>query len=202
MTNNWEEILDPALLLDAYAQGIFPMSEDKDDPNIFWVRPEKRGIIPLDNFHISKSLSKFMKKKTFEICIDKDFEGVISGCAQSKKGRETTWINKTIRHVYKQLFELGYCHTVEAWQDNQLVGGLYGISLGQAFFGESMFSNVPNASKICLVHLVNRLKQCHFILLDTQFITPHLERFGAKEITREKYEILLNNALKNDATFR
>lgn len=193
--------LDPALVLDAYAQGIFPMADDADDPDVYWVCPEKRGIIPLDNFHIPRSLQKTIKKNPFEIKFNSNFKGVIEGCAEAKAGRETTWINETIREAYERLYELGFCHTVEAWQENKLVGGLYGIALGQAFFGESMFSRVTDASKICLTALVDHLRKHDFILLDTQFITPHLERFGATEIPRHKYEKLLASALKRDAFF-
>lgn len=196
-----DEILDPALILDAYAQGIFPMSDDAEDPDVYWVRPEKRGIIPLDHFHIPRSLKKHIKKKPYTIRFDSDFNGVISGCAEAKAGRETTWINKTIRTSYEELFNLGFCHTVEAWQDENLVGGLYGISLGQAFFGESMFSRMTDASKICLVSLVEQLQKQDFILLDTQFTTPHLEHFGAIEIPRKEYEKLLSKALNKMASF-
>lgn len=196
-----DEILDPALILDAYAQGIFPMSDDAEDPDVYWVRPEKRGIIPLDHFHIPRSLKKHIKKKPYTIRFDSDFNGVISGCAEAKTGRETTWINKTIRTSYEELFNLGFCHTVEAWQDEKLVGGLYGISLGQAFFGESMFSRMTDASKICLVSLVEQLQKQGFILLDTQFTTPHLEHFGAIEIPRKEYEKLLSTALNKAASF-
>ena len=177
------------------------MADDADDPNVYWVRPERRGIIPLDEFHIPKSLKKQLKKNPFEIAIDRNFNGVISGCAESKPGRETTWINHPIRRAYGELFKLGYCHTVEAWQKNKLVGGLYGLALGQAFFGESMFSRVTNASKICLVALVNHLKSHHFTLLDTQFITPHLEHFGAIEISRQDYEQRLQIAIQKTASF-
>ena len=196
-----DEILDPALILDAYAQGIFPMSDDAEDPDVYWVRPEKRGIIPLDHFHIPRSLKKHIKKKPYTIRFDSDFNGVISGCAEAKAGRQTTWINKTIRTSYEELFNLGFCHTVEAWQDENLVGGLYGISLGQAFFGESMFSRMTDASKICLVSLVEQLQKQGFILLDTQFTTPHLEHFGAIEIPRKEYEKLLSKALNKMASF-
>ncbi len=177
------------------------MSEGAEDADIFWVRPQRRGIIPLDQFHIPKSLKKHMKKHPFRIAIDSNFDAIIAGCAESKPGRETTWINHSIRKAYGELFKMGYCHTVEAWQGNELVGGLYGLALGQAFFGESMFSRVTNASKICLVSLVDHLKNHHFTLLDTQFTTPHLEHFGAIEISRTDYEKRLEKALKGQATF-
>lgn len=196
-----EQELTPALILNAYAQGIFPMSDDANDPEVFWIRPQKRGIIPLEHFYIPHSLAKKIRKSPFEIRFDSDFLGVIAGCAEAKKGRETTWINQTIREVYNELFKLGYCHTVEAWKDEQLVGGLYGIALGRAFFGESMFSRMTDASKICLTALVEHLKARGFILLDTQFITAHLARLGAIEIPRKDYEKQLENALQGDAIF-
>lgn len=201
MSRQDHDQLTPALLIRAYAQGIFPMSDDAEDPDVYWVRPERRGIIPLDDFHIPKSLKKHMKKNPFKIVIDTDFEGVISGCAESKTGRETTWINHPIRNTYGELFKLGYCHTVEAWQENRLVGGLYGLALGQAFFGESMFSRKTDASKICLVALVDHLKSRHFTLLDTQFVTPHLAHFGAIEISRQDYEQRLQAAIQKPASF-
>lgn len=196
-----DDTLDPELVLNAYAQGLFPMSEDANDPEIFWVRPEKRGIIPFERFHVPRSLQKCIRQKPFEIRLDSDFDGVIKGCAEPQPGRETTWINKTIRDAYKQLFDMGYCHTVEAWAEGTLVGGLYGIALGQAFFGESMFSRRTDASKICLVHLVEHLRSNNFRLLDTQFTTPHLERFGVVEVPRKAYEALLAAAIQDVATF-
>ncbi|MHC5307422.1 leucyl/phenylalanyl-tRNA--protein transferase [Bartonella sp. LJL80] len=189
------------MVLNAYAQGLFPMSEDANDPEIFWVRPEKRGIIPFERFHVPRSLQKRIRQKPFEIRLDSDFDGVIKGCAEAQPGRETTWINKTIRDAYKQLFDMGYCHTVEAWAEGTLVGGLYGIALGQAFFGESMFARRTDASKICLVHLVEHLRSNNFRLLDTQFTTPHLERFGVVEVPRKAYEALLAAAMQDVATF-
>lgn len=196
-----DDTLDPELVLNAYAQGLFPMSEDANDPEIFWVRPEKRGIIPFERFHVPRSLQKRIRQKPFEIRLDSDFDGVIKGCAEPQPGRETTWINKTIRDAYKQLFDMGYCHTVEAWAEGTLVGGLYGIALGQAFFGESMFSRRADASKICLVHLVEHLRSNNFRLLDTQFTTPHLERFGVVEVPRKAYDALLAAAMQDVATF-
>jgi leucyl/phenylalanyl-tRNA---protein transferase len=193
--------IDPELLLQAYAMGMFPMSEDADDDQVFWVQPEKRGVIPLAGFHASKSLMKTVRSGRFEVRIDHDFHGVIDGCAESKDGRERTWINGTIRDACHRLFERGHCHTVEAYFEDSLAGGLYGVSLGGAFFGESMFSRMTDASKVCLVHLVGRLRERGFQLLDTQFLTAHLARFGALEIPRRKYEKLLAAALKNDASF-
>ncbi len=193
--------IDPDLLLQAYAMGMFPMSEDADDDQVFWVQPEKRGIIPLDGFHAPKSLLKTVRQGRFEIRIDHDFHGVLDGCAESKDGRERTWINGTIRNACHALFKRGHCHTVEAYFEGVLSGGLYGVSLGGAFFGESMFSRTTDASKVCLVHLVERLRARQFALLDTQFLTAHLARFGALEISRKKYEKLLATALKKDAGF-
>lgn len=193
--------IDPELLLHAYATGVFPMAEEADDPEIFWVRPEKRGIIPLDGFHIPKSLQKTIRKGLFEIRLDSDFEGVIDGCASGTDERARTWINEPIREAYAKLFNMGHCHTVEAWRDGKLVGGLYGVTLGRAFFGESMFSRERDASKVCLTYLVSHLKKQGFVLLDTQFTTPHLERFGTIEINRKDYEKLLEKALTSLTSF-
>lgn len=187
--------IPPELLLRAYASGVFPMAENADDPEIFWVRPELRGIIPLDAFHVPKSLAKTIRSGVFDIRVDTDFAGVIDGCAESRKGRMSTWINAPIREAYSILFERGNCHTVEAWQDGKLVGGLYGVSLGRAFFGESMFSRVPDASKVCLAHLVERLRERGFVLLDTQFTTEHLKRFGAVDVPRARYDRMLEEAV-------
>jgi len=194
--------ISPETVLDAYAQGIFPMSHGFDDPEIFWVKPISRGIIPLDAFHVPRSLKKAIKKRPFDISFDRDFTAVIDNCAIARVGRETTWINQIIKRTYGKLFELGFCHTVEAWVNTRLVGGLYGISLGSAFFGESMFSIESDASKICLVNLVNVLKENGYTLLDTQFLTSHLSHFGAIEIPQELYERLLKKALRRKAEFR
>lgn len=188
-------------LLRAYAQGIFPMAEDASDPEVFWVRPEKRGIIPLDKFHVPRSLAKAMRKSTLEIAFDRDFDRVIDACAEAREDRRTTWINEPIRHAYQELFRIGHCHTVEAWDGDNLAGGLYGVTLGRAFFGESMFSRQRDASKICLVHLVEHMKAKGFVLLDTQFTTDHLIRFGAIEVPRDKYDKMLADALQGEATF-
>jgi leucyl/phenylalanyl-tRNA--protein transferase len=194
--------IPPDLVLRAYASGVFPMAENSDDPEVFWVRPELRGIIPFEKFHISRSLRKLIKKNPFVIRYNTDFEGVIEGCGQETDSRPSTWINSSIREAYQELFRRGYCHTVEAWDEDGLVGGLYGVTLGRAFFGESMFSRKPNASKICLVKLVERLKEREFILLDTQFTTDHLKAFGAIDIPRLKYEQLLQEALAGQAIFQ
>jgi len=193
--------IPPDLLLRAYATGVFPMAEHADDPEVFWVRPETRGIIPLDKFHVPRSLKKLMRQEPFEIRYDTDFTGVITACAEPGPERQDTWINGPIREAYTELFHRGHCHTVEAWRNGRLVGGLYGVTLGRAFFGESMFSREPNASKICLVHLVNRLREHGFLLLDTQFTTPHLKRFGAVDVPRRQYEQLLSDALEGSAKF-
>ncbi|MCH4539312.1 leucyl/phenylalanyl-tRNA--protein transferase [Ochrobactrum sp. POC9] len=193
--------IEPELLLRAYATGIFPMAEEADDPEVFWVRPEKRGVIPLDGFHMPKSLLKTIRQGIFDIKLDSDFDGVIEGCASGTGERARTWINGPIRQAYKELFGIGHCHTVEAWHDGQLVGGLYGVTLGRAFFGESMFTRKRDASKVCLAYLVQHLVSRGFVLLDTQFTTPHLERFGAVEVSRKKYEKLLENALDGIAQF-
>lgn len=191
--------IPPELLLKAYATGVFPMADSADDPEVFWVRPETRGVIPLDGFHIPKSLAKTVRRAPFEIAFDRDFFAVIDACAEERDVRPTTWINGPIRQAYGQLFALGHCHTVEAWRNGELAGGLYGVSLGRAFFGESMFSRATDASKICLVHLVERLRQRGFVLLDTQFTTEHLKRFGAIDVPRRKYEALLENAMSGQA---
>jgi leucyl/phenylalanyl-tRNA--protein transferase len=189
------------LLLKAYASGVFPMAESAADPEVFWVRPETRGIIPLDAFHVPKSLAKAVRQGRLTVTFDGDFEGVIDGCAETGEGRRNTWINGPIREAYVELHRRGHCHSVEAWHDGALVGGLYGVSLGRAFFGESMFSRERDASKICLVHLVERLNARRFVLLDTQFTTDHLKRFGAVDVPRRKYEKLLEKALVGEAQF-
>ncbi len=198
---NQSAVLDPDLLLRAYATGVFPMSESADDPEIFWVRPDIRGIIPLDTFHVPSSLAKTIRKGVFDIRFDTAFVEVMKGCAEEKDSRPSTWINETIINAYASLFRHSHCHSVEAWYRGELVGGLYGVSLGAAFFGESMFSRMTDASKVCLVHLVERLKANGFVLLDTQFTTDHLKRFGAVDVPRKKYEKLLASALARQAKF-
>lgn len=196
-----EHSIDPELLLRAYSTGVFPMAEEADDPEVFWVRPEERGIIPLDDFHIPRSLQKTIRQNIFEIRLDSDFAGVIDGCASGSGERARTWINGPIRDAYQKLFEIGHCHTVEAWHDGKLVGGLYGVTLGRAFFGESMFTRMRDASKVCLAYLVEHLINQGFVLLDTQFTTAHLERFGAIEVPRKDYEKILAQALEGSALF-
>jgi leucyl/phenylalanyl-tRNA--protein transferase len=187
--------ITPEILLRAYSIGLFPMAESADDPEIFWVEPDLRGVLPLNDFHVSKSLAKTIRRKPFEIRFDHDFEAVIAACAEETSGRPSTWINQTIRSLYASLFRMGHAHTVEAWDGDQLVGGLYGVSLGAAFFGESMFSRRTDASKICLVHLVERLKENGFVLLDTQFTTEHLKTFGAIDVPKDEYEHMLAKAM-------
>lgn len=193
--------LTPQILLRAYAAGIFPMADDAKDSEIFWVQPEQRGIIPLDSFHVPHSLAKTVRKAPYDIRFNAAFRAVIAACAEATPDRERTWINRTIRDLYTQLHEMGHAHSVEAWDDDQLVGGLYGVTLGRAFFGESMFSRKTDASKICLVHLVERLKARGFVLLDTQFTTDHLKRFGAIDVPQAEYEDMLAEALSGEAVF-
>lgn len=193
--------ISPDILLRAYSIGLFPMAESAEDPNLFWVDPEARGIFPLDKLNISTSLSKCVKSNRFEIKIDHDFEGVIEGCAAAYEGREKTWINGRIRALYAELFAQGFVHTVECWREDRLVGGLYGVALGAAFFGESMFHREGNASKVALVHLAARLAAGGFKLLDTQFVTSHLATLGAIEVSKHAYRALLAEAVAAEADF-
>jgi len=187
--------ITPQVLLKAYACGIFPMAESAEDNALYWIEPERRGVLPLDRVHVPKSLARTIRRGGFEVKVDNDFEGVIEGCAAPRSGRRSTWINGRIRGLYRELFVLGHCHTVEVWQDGELMGGLYGVHLGRAFFGESMFSKARDASKIALVYLIARLKYGGFTLLDTQFVTGHLARFGAIEVSRQVFQGLLEEAL-------
>lgn len=193
--------ITPEVLLKAYACGIFPMAESAEDQGLYWIEPERRGIIPLEGFHVPRRLLRTLRRNPFEIRVDTDFEGVIEGCAEPTPERRKTWINRRIRRLYGELFRLGHCHTVEAWRDGRLVGGLYGVRLGRAFFGESMFSRERDASKLALIHLVARLRRGGFTLLDTQFVTGHLAQFGAVEIGRRDYQRLLEEALRGEADF-
>ena len=187
--------ITPDLLLRAYSIGLFPMSESAEDPDIYWVQPEIRGIIPLDQFHVSKSLAKRIRQEPFQIRINTAFEAVMRACAEPVENRPSTWINAKILDLYCQLHAMGHAHSVEAWEGDKLVGGLYGVSLGAAFFGESMFSRRTDASKICLVHLVYRLTSRRFKLLDTQFTTDHLKTFGAIDMPKAQYEMVLAQAM-------
>lgn len=196
-----ETEVTPQLLLRAYAIGIFPMAESADDPTIYWVEPKERGIFPLDALHISSRLARTVRSDTFEIRIDTAFDAVVEGCAAPAPDREQTWINARIRALYGELFDMGHAHSVEVWQEGRLVGGLYGVSLGAAFFGESMFHKARDASKVALVHLVARLRLGGFKLLDTQFVTPHLASFGAVSVSRRRYGDLLDRAVSADADF-
>ena len=193
--------ITPEVLLRAYACGIFPMAESADDPTLFWVEPEMRGVIPLEGFRISSRLARTVRSDALTVTVDTAFKAVIAGCAAPQPGRGDTWINKRIRDLYVGLHGIGHAHSVEAWQNDDLVGGLYGVSLGKAFFGESMFHRVRDASKVALVHLVARLIVGGFELLDTQYVTEHLRSFGAVEIPRRRYTALLDKATKGDADF-
>jgi leucyl/phenylalanyl-tRNA---protein transferase len=193
--------ITPQVLLKAYTCGIFPMAESADDPALYWIEPQQRGILKLDQVHVPRRLGRSVRQDLYEVRIDSDFEGVISGCAASRPGRRTTWINSKIRALYRDLFQSGYCHTVEAWQGGRLVGGLYGVALHGAFFGESMFSTARDASKIAMVHLCARLIYGGYTLLDTQFVTEHLRQFGTVEIDRGDFHKLLERALAHDADF-
>lgn len=193
--------LTPELILRAYQAGIFPMAEDASSEDVFWVSPQMRGVIPLDGFHISRSLKKALRTHTWQVRVDTDFDAVIEGCSTAGTDRDATWINPAIRLIYGQLFKRGYCHTVEVWDGSELVGGLYGLSIGAAFFGESMFHRRTNASKVALAHLVERLRAGGYRLLDTQFVTDHLMTFGGTEIPREDYELRLAHALEHSADF-
>lgn len=193
--------ITPEVLLKAYACGIFPMAESAEDPGLYWIEPEDRGVLPLADFHVPRRLQRTVKADRFEVRVDSDFAAVISGCAAPAPGRAKTWINGRIRKLYGELFRLGHAHTVESWRDGQLVGGLYGVSLGGVFFGESMFSTETDASKVALVHLVARLRAGGYRLLDTQFVTDHLSRFGTVEVPRAEYRKRLEAALVETADF-
>ncbi len=199
-TSNLDFEITPQVLLKAYACGIFPMAESATDPTLYWIEPEARGILPLDRITVPKRLARTIRQERFEVRVDSDFEGVIAGCAAPRAGRRTTWINKRIRELYAELFQMGFCHTVETWLNGRLVGGLYGVHLGGAFFGESMFSTERDASKIALVYLAARLIYGGFTLLDTQFVTDHLRQFGAVEVGRMEFHKLLSAALQSYCT--
>lgn len=189
--------LTPDLLLHAYTSGIFPMSEHRDDPDIFWVEPKRRGIIPLDGFHISRSLSRALRRDDYHVTINRDFAGVIDGCAD----RADTWISGRIADLYMDLHHSGFGHSIEVWRDGDLIGGVYGVALGGAYFGESMFSRRTDASKIALAWLVTHLRNGGFQLFDTQFLTPHLASLGGIEVSRADYRARLADALAYPANF-
>lgn len=193
--------ITPEVLLRAYACGIFPMSESADDPTIFWVEPEQRGIIPLQGFRVSSRLARTVRSNVFRVTVNTAFKQTIAGCAEPQPGRDDTWINGRIRDLYTALHDMGHAHSVEAWQGDDLVGGLYGVSLGRAFFGESMFHRARDASKVALVHLVARLIAGGFVLLDTQYVTEHLRTFGAAEVPQRRYRAMLDEALNGIADF-
>lgn len=193
--------ITPDVLLKAYACGIFPMAESADDPALYWIEPDMRGVIPLRGFHLPARLARTVRSTRYTVHIDRDFDAVIEGCAEPKQDRARTWINIRIRRIYRSLFDHGHCHTVEVYDRDHLIGGLYGVSLGRAFFGESMFHRARDASKIALVHLVARLKLGGYRLLDTQYVTEHLRTFGAVEIPKRRYHRLLEEALPGDADF-
>lgn len=193
--------ITPEVLLKAYACGIFPMSEGADDPGLFWVEPRERGILPLDEFHVPRSLARTIRRGTFEIRRDTAFDRVLRLCAEATNDRPQTWINERILELYTELHRMGHAHSIETWAGGELVGGLYGVKLGAAFFGESMFSRRTDASKVALVHLVDRLRAGNFRLLDTQFVTEHLSRFGVRKVPAREYEEMLGGAIAEQADF-
>jgi len=193
--------LTPQMLISAYAQGLFPMGERRDDPTLYWVSPEQRGILPLHAFHVPHRLARTARSGRFTVTSDQAFSRVMEECAAPRPGREQSWINSEILRLYGALFASGHAHSVECWRDGKLAGGLYGVSLGAAFFGESMFSNERDASKVALVHLVEMLRKGGFRLLDAQFLTAHLARFGAIEIPRDDYLLLLQDAISRQAVW-
>ncbi|MDB6453459.1 leucyl/phenylalanyl-tRNA--protein transferase [Falsirhodobacter sp. 20TX0035] len=190
-------MLTPDLLLRAYAMGIFPMADSRDDPDLRWIEPQRRGMIPLDGFHISTSLCRHLLKAEYEVHVDRDFSATVRACA----ARDETWISHRIEGLYRDLHNAGHAHSVEVWSDGRLIGGTYGVTLGAAFFGESMFSHRTNGSKVALAWLVHRLNAGGFRLFDTQFLTPHLASLGGQEIGRARYQTLLRAALRQPAEF-
>ncbi|MDU8911185.1 leucyl/phenylalanyl-tRNA--protein transferase [Aestuariicoccus sp. MJ-SS9] len=189
--------ITPELLLHAYRSGIFPMAEHQDDPELFWVDPRRRGVLPLDGFRISRSLARRLRRNDYRVTLDQDFEGVIDGCSD----RPETWINPELRRLYSALHDMGHAHSIEVWMEGELAGGVYGVTTGAVFCGESMFSRRTDASKIALAFLVDHLRRCGFTLFDTQFLTSHLASLGAVEITRADYRRRLAEALEHDADF-
>jgi leucyl/phenylalanyl-tRNA--protein transferase len=193
--------ITPEVVLKAYACGIFPMAESAEDPALYWIEPEMRGVIPLDRFHVPARLARTVRSDRFTVSVDRDFDAVMEGCAEPREGRPRTWINTRIRKLYRKLYERRFCHSVEVYDADTLVGGLYGVTLGRAFFGESMFHLARDASKVALVHLAARLRAGRFRLLDTQFVTDHLRTFGATEVPRRQYQRLLQAALIGEGDF-
>ena len=203
MANREASVIEitPEVLLKAYACGIFPMAESAEDPALYWIEPEERGIIPLDRFHVPARLARTVRSDQFTVTIDRDFDGVLDGCAEPRPGRPRTWINRRIHSLYRKLYERRHCHSIEVYDGDALVGGLYGVTLGRAFFGESMFHRARDASKVALVHLMARLKAGGFKLCDTQFVTDHLKTFVAIEVPRRQYHKLLEAALTGEGDF-
>ena len=193
--------ITPEVLLKAYACGIFPMAESADDPALYWIEPDTRGIIPLEGFHVPARLARTVRTTPLTVFVDRDFDAVIDGCAAAGPDRTRTWINARIRKIYRGLFDHGHAHSIEVYDGGALVGGLYGVSLGRAFFGESMFHRARDASKIALVHLVARLRAGGYRLLDTQYVTEHLKSFGAAEVGKRRYHRLLEEAILGEADF-
>ena len=193
--------ITPQVLLKAYSCGIFPMAEAADDPALYWIEPQARGVLPLDGVHVPRRLARTMRQGGFEVRIDSDFDAVIAGCGAERPGRTSTWINDKIRKLYRDLHDMGRCHSVETWSGGRLVGGLYGVALGGAFFGESMFSTERDASKVALVHLAARLIHGGFRLLDCQFVTEHLRQFGTVEVSRTEFHKQLEAALQIEGNF-
>jgi leucyl/phenylalanyl-tRNA--protein transferase len=191
----------PDLLLRAYSIGLFPMAESRDNPTLHWLDPQMRGHLPLDTFHLPRRLLRTVLTGPYRVTVDHDFAATIAGCAAPAPGRPDTWINPAIERLFTELFDMGYAHSVETWQDGVLVGGLYGVALGGVFFGESMFSRARDASKVALAHLVARLRMGGFTLLDTQWVTSHLAQFGAAEIPRDAYRQRLAEAISQEALF-
>jgi leucyl/phenylalanyl-tRNA---protein transferase len=194
-------VFGPNELLDCYRRGVFPMAEDRDDNRLFLVDPDMRGVLPLDRFHVSKSLRKTIRSDVFTVRVNTAFSQVMEHCAEAAPDRPSTWINAPILNLYSALNRIGHAHSVECWIGDELVGGLYGVSLQSAFFGESMFSRVTDASKVALAHLVARLKSHNYRLLDTQFVTSHLTTFGVEEVPREEFQKRLDTALWHEAEF-
>jgi leucyl/phenylalanyl-tRNA---protein transferase len=203
MANRESAVIEitPEVLLKAYACGIFPMAESAEDPALYWIEPDMRGIIPLDRFHVPARLARTVRADRFTVTVNHDFDGVLDGCAEPRGTRQRTWINARIRLLYRRLYERRHCHSLEVYDGDTLVGGLYGVTLGRAFFGESMFHRARDASKVALVHLVARLKAGGYRLLDTQFVTGHLQTFGAVEVPRRQYHKLLEAALAGEGDF-
>jgi leucyl/phenylalanyl-tRNA--protein transferase len=200
MSNRSAHFLTAEIMLRAYAAGIFPMAESADATELRWYDPPVRALIPLDeHFHLPRRLARTLRQRPYQVTLNQAFEQTMRGCAEPREGRETTWINGEIVRLYTTLHRRGHAHSIEVWNGEELIGGLYGVSLGRAFFGESMFSRMTDASKIALAHLVALLKHCGYTLLDTQFQTPHLHRFGTFEITRSAYQLLLAGCVKQAA---